>query len=70
MPASIEGWRPVVALLSMTSVALAVGHLMGGPDEGNRTALAVSCATQHVGVALRGGGGARPSDGGLRPGLP
>ena len=46
------GWRPVVALLSMTLVALAVGHLMGGPDEGNRTALAVSCATRHVGVAL------------------
>jgi bile acid:Na+ symporter, BASS family len=46
------GWRPFVGLLSMTLVALAVGHLMGGPDPGDRTALAVSCATRHVGVAV------------------
>jgi BASS family bile acid:Na+ symporter len=46
------GFRPLVGLLSMTLVALAVGHLMGGPDPGNRTALAVSCATRHVGVAV------------------
>ncbi len=46
------GWRPVVGLLSMTLIALAIGHLMGGPDPGERTALAVSCATRHVGVAV------------------
>jgi BASS family bile acid:Na+ symporter len=46
------GWRPVAGLLSMTVIALAVGHLMGGPDPGDRTALAVSCATRHVGVAM------------------
>lgn len=46
------GWRPVVGLLSMTLIALAIGHLMGGPDPGDRTALAVSCATRHVGVAV------------------
>jgi BASS family bile acid:Na+ symporter len=45
------GWRPVVGLLSMTAIALLVGHLLGGPDPGDRTALAVSCATRHVGVA-------------------
>ena len=46
------GWRPVVGLLSMTLIALAIGHLVGGPDPGERTALAVSCATRHVGVAV------------------
>lgn len=46
------GFRPVVGLLSMTVIALAVGHLMGGPDPGDRAALAVSCATRHVGVAV------------------
>lgn len=46
------GSRPIVGLLSMTLIALAVGHLMGGPDPRDRTALAVSCATRHVGVAV------------------
>jgi len=46
------GLRPVVGLLSMTVIALTVGHLMGGPDARDRTALAVSCATRHVGVAV------------------
>jgi len=46
------GWGPVSALLSMTVIALAIGHLMGGPDPGDRTALAVSCATRHVGIAV------------------
>lgn len=46
------GWRPVVGLLSMTLIALAVGHLMGGPEPGDRTALAVCCATRHVGIAV------------------
>jgi BASS family bile acid:Na+ symporter len=46
------GWRPVMGLFAMTLVALTVGHLMGGPDPADRTALAVSCATRHVGVAM------------------
>jgi BASS family bile acid:Na+ symporter len=46
------GWRPFAGLLAMTLVALAVGHAMGGPHEGDRTALAVCCATRHVGVAM------------------
>jgi len=46
------GWRPFTSLLAMTLVALAVGHALGGPDEGDRTALAVCCATRHVGVAM------------------
>jgi BASS family bile acid:Na+ symporter len=46
------GVGPLVALLVMTLVALAIGHLLGGPDPGERTALAVVCATRHVGIAL------------------
>lgn len=32
--------------------ALAVGHWLGGPDEGNRGALAVACAARHPAVAI------------------
>jgi len=46
------GWIPLLALAGMTTVALAIGHALGGPDPDDRTALAVSCATRHVGVAM------------------
>jgi BASS family bile acid:Na+ symporter len=43
---------PLLALGGFTFAALGVGHLMGGPDPNDRTALAVTCATRHVGVAM------------------
>jgi BASS family bile acid:Na+ symporter len=43
---------PLLALGGFTLAALCVGHLMGGPDPNDRTALAVTCATRHVGVAM------------------
>lgn len=46
------GWLPLLALGGMTLVALGIGHLLGGPDPDDRTALAVSCATRHVGIAM------------------
>ena len=46
------GWVPLVALAGMTAVALAIGHALGGPDPDDRTALAISCATRHVGIAM------------------
>ena len=46
------GWTTIVALVAVTAASLAVGHLLGGPDAGERTALAVSCATRHVGIAM------------------
>jgi len=46
------GLMPVLALAGMAVVALALGHWMGGPDPGDRKALAVSCTTRHVGIAL------------------
>jgi BASS family bile acid:Na+ symporter len=46
------GVVPLLALAATTLVALAIGHALGGPDPDDRTALAVSCATRHVGVAM------------------
>jgi bile acid:Na+ symporter, BASS family len=43
---------PILALGGFTLAALGVGHLLGGPDPNDRTALAVTCATRHVGVAM------------------
>lgn len=42
----------LAALAAVMVLALAIGHAMGGPDPRHRTALAVSCATRHVGIAL------------------
>lgn len=39
-------------LLAALCLALAIGHLMGGPEAEDRTILAISCATRHVGVAI------------------
>ena len=46
------GWQAVLALFVMAAIALAIGHFMGGPDEGNRSVLAVCCSTRHVGIAV------------------
>lgn len=42
----------MIALVALILIALAIGHLMGGPDEDDRTALAIACATRHIGIAL------------------
>jgi BASS family bile acid:Na+ symporter len=46
------GVVPLLALVATTLVALGIGHALGGPDPDDRTALAVSCATRHVGIAM------------------
>ncbi len=43
------GWP---SLVGMTLAALVVGHVLGGPAEEDRTALAIACATRHVGIAM------------------
>jgi BASS family bile acid:Na+ symporter len=48
----IAGWKFIVALAVFAASALAIGHLLGGPAPDNRTALAVACATRHVGIAI------------------
>jgi bile acid:Na+ symporter, BASS family len=45
-------WPGMVTLVGLLLVALAIGHALGGPDEDDRTALAISCATRHIGVAV------------------
>jgi len=40
------------ALAGVTVIGLAIGHALGGPDREDRTALAVTCATRHVGLAM------------------
>lgn len=46
------GWPSLLALVGMTFAALAVGHVLGGPGEDDRTGLAIACATRHVGIAM------------------
>jgi BASS family bile acid:Na+ symporter len=43
----------VILLLALfTCVGIAVGHLLGGPEEDNRTVLALASGTRHPGVAI------------------
>jgi len=46
------GLPSLLAFAAFTLAALAAGHLLGGPEEENRTALAVACASRHIGLAL------------------
>lgn len=47
------GWPALLELSSLTLISLIIEHLMGGGEElGERTALAVSCATRHLGLAI------------------
>jgi BASS family bile acid:Na+ symporter len=42
----------LVACAILAAVALVAGHLLGGPGEGNRAALATAVSLRHPGVAL------------------
>ena len=61
LPVLIASWRVILAELgsftlgaiaTFVVVGLLIGHLLGGPDEGDRTVLALSTATRHPGVAI------------------
>lgn len=61
VPVLVAAWNTVmaqagnytiVAILLFIAVGLLVGHLLGGPDRDNRTALALATATRHPGVAI------------------
>lgn len=39
-------------LIAFTLVGVTVGHLLGGPESGNRTVLALATGTRHPGIAL------------------
>lgn len=42
----------MLAMVAFIAIGLVVGHLLGGPGEGDRTALALATATRHPGVAV------------------
>jgi BASS family bile acid:Na+ symporter len=46
------GWSFLLALGLLITGALAIGHWLGGPEDDDRTALAVACATRHLGIAV------------------
>jgi bile acid:Na+ symporter, BASS family len=46
------GIPSLLAFAAFSLAALVAGHVLGGPDPGDRTALAVACASRHVGLAL------------------
>ncbi|MCO5123454.1 MAG: hypothetical protein M9915_06900 [Rhizobacter sp.] len=45
-------WQGYAALCAMLTIALVIGHVLGGPEPADRTALAIVCATRHVGIAV------------------
>jgi bile acid:Na+ symporter, BASS family len=46
------GWTAIATFAGLSLAALVIGHVLGGPDPEDRTALAVCCATRHVGLAV------------------
>jgi BASS family bile acid:Na+ symporter len=46
------GPRTMAAIVAVTLAALAIGHALGGPEPGTRTAVAVSSAARNPGLAL------------------
>ena len=55
----VEQWRVLVslpgaaflAMVAFLALALVMGHVLGGPDPGERTVLGAACASRHVGIA-------------------
>jgi len=45
-------WTGILTLAALIALSLAIGHLVGGPEEDTRTALAIACATRHIGIAV------------------
>ena len=48
----VARWDGVLALMVLVAIALAIGHALGGPAPDDRTALAVACASRHIGIAV------------------
>ncbi|MFZ4480865.1 MAG: bile acid:sodium symporter family protein [Rhodoferax sp.] len=48
----VASWDGVMALMALVGIALAIGHALGGPAPDDRTALAVACASRHIGIAV------------------
>src|SRR5262245_27548339 len=71
VPILLAAWRPLVeqignftlvAVLLLVLIGLVVGHALGGPDPDDRTALALSTASRHPGVAIAVAHAVMPGD--------
>ena len=51
-PVAGAGLRVVLAIVTVTILATAAGHLLGGPEPATRTATAISSAARNPGLAL------------------
>jgi bile acid:Na+ symporter, BASS family len=49
---SLVGHGTVLVIAAVVAAGLAAGHWLGGPDPGDRTALAIAASMRHPGVAL------------------
>jgi len=45
-------WQSMIVIALLAPGALAIGHLLGGPDPRERTSLAIATVTRHPGLAL------------------
>ena len=57
----------IVAILLFVAVGLVAGHLLGGPDPHERSALALATATRHPGVAIAVVHSILPDEAGVAP---
>lgn len=49
---ALAGDGTLIAIVGVTAIALAAGHLLGGPTEDDRTVLALSASMRHPAVAI------------------
>jgi BASS family bile acid:Na+ symporter len=56
------GGGTLLVCVVIVAFALLVGQWLGGPDDGNRNALAITCAARHPGVAISVVSGLFPED--------
>jgi len=66
---SLIGHGTLFAIVAFLVVGLAVGHLLGGPKEGDRTVLALATASRHPGVALSLAGIVFPAERAVAPAI-
>jgi BASS family bile acid:Na+ symporter len=50
--AHLIGNGTILAMAAVVAIGLLAGHLLGGPDEDDRTVLGIASATRHPGIAL------------------
>lgn len=62
---ALVGNYTLVAMAVFAAIGLLVGHVMGGPDPGDRAVLALAAATGHPGIAIGIAQAAFPDDHGF-----